>query len=170
MKRLISILAFTLLAISSGHAQKFAYVDTEYILGRIPTYKAAQEQLDKIAQQYQAEIEEKYKELDKMFQDFQNEKVLLTEEMKRKREDDIIARERDVKDLQMKYFGRDGMLFKKREELVKPIQDQVFNAVKEMATEGGYAIIFDAAGSANLLYTNPRYDKSDEVIQKLGYN
>jgi len=120
--------------------------------------------------QYQTEVEEKYKELDKMFQDFQTEKVLLTEEMKRKREDEIIEREKVVKELQMKYFGRDGMLFKKREELVKPIQDQVFNAVKEMATEGGYAIIFDAAGAANMLYTNPRYDKSDEVIQKLGYN
>lgn len=170
MKRLTSLLVLLLLFTASSYAQKFAYVDTEYILSRIPTYKAAQDQLDKIASQYQAEIEEKYKELDKMFQDFQTEKVLLTEEMKRKREDEIIERERVVKELQMKYFGRDGMLFKKREELVKPIQDQVFNAVKEMATEGGYAIIFDAAGSANMLYTNPRYDKSDEVIQKLGYN
>lgn len=170
MKRIITLIAFTLLFLVSGYAQKFAFVDTEYILSRIPTYKAAQEQLDKIASQYQVEIEEKYKELDKMFQDFQTEKVLLTEEMKRKREDEIIEREKSVKELQMKYFGRDGMLFKKREELVKPIQDQVFNAVKEMATEGGYAIIFDAAGTANMLYTNPRYDKSDEVIQKLGYN
>ncbi|PKP36193.1 MAG: hypothetical protein CVT98_08690 [Bacteroidetes bacterium HGW-Bacteroidetes-15] len=170
MKRLISLLALIIIFISTGFAQKFAYVDTEYILSRIPTYKAAQDQLDKIASQYQTEIEEKYKELDKLFQDFQTEKVLLTEEMKRKREDEIIERERVVKELQMKYFGREGMLFKKREELVKPIQDQVFNAVKEMATEGGYAIIFDAAGSANMLYTNPRYDKSDEVIQKLGYN
>ena len=170
MKKLISLLAFTIIFLSTSFAQKFAYVDTEYILSRIPTYKAAQDQLDKIGSQYQAEIEEKYKELDKMFQDLQTEKVLLTEEMKRKREDEIIERERVVKELQMRYFGREGMLFKKREELVKPIQDQVFNAVKEMATEGGYAIIFDAAGSANMLYTNPRYDKSDEVIQKLGYN
>jgi outer membrane protein len=170
MKRLIIIILLAISFSSASFAQKFAYVDTEYILSRIPTFKAAQDQLDKIAAQYQAEIEEKYKELDKMFQDFQTEKVLLTEEMKRKREDEIIERERVVKELQGKYFGREGMLFKKREELVKPIQDQVFNAVKEMATEGGYAIIFDSAGSANMLYTNPRYDKSDEVIQKLGYN
>jgi outer membrane protein len=169
MKRLI-ILLLAIAFSSASFAQKFAFVDTEYILSRIPTFKAAQDQLDKIASQYQTEIEEKYKELDKMFQDFQTEKVLLTEEMKRKREDDIIERERVVKELQARYFGREGMLFKKREELVKPIQDQVFNAVKEMATEGGYAIIFDAASSANMLYTNPRYDKSDEVIQKLGYN
>lgn len=169
MKRLITLLALTMLISSASFAQKFAYVDTEYILNRIPTFRSAQEQLDRIAAQYQAEIEENYKELDKMFKDFEKEKVLLTEEMKRKREDAIIERERAVKELQMRYFGREGMLFKKREELVKPIQDQVFNAVKEVATEGGYAIIFDTAGSANMLYTNPRYDKSDDVLQKLGY-
>jgi len=90
--------------------------------------------------------------------------------MKTKREEEIIAKERAVKELQMRYFGRDGMLFKKREELVKPIQDQVFNVVKEIATEGGFAVIFDASASPNMLYTNPRYDKSDEVLQKLGYN
>jgi len=170
MKRITLVLAAILLIAASGFAQKFAYVDTEYILSRIPTFKAAQEQLDKIAGQYQAEIEEEYQKLETMFQDFEKEKVLLTEEMKRKREDEIIQRERTVKELQMEYFGREGMLFKKREELVKPIQDQVFNTVKEIATEGGFAVIFDSAGSANMLYTNPRYDKSDEVLQKLGYN
>ena len=170
MKRIVLLTLLTLLLTSAGYAQKFAYVNTEYILGRIPTFKAAQDQLDKLATQYQSEVEERFKELDKMFQDFQTEKVLLTEEMKRRREDEIISKERDAKELQMRYFGRDGMLFKKREELVKPIQDQVFNAIKEIATEGGFAIIFDSAGSANMLYTNPRYDKSDEVLQKLGYN
>ncbi len=170
MKRITLVLAALLLVTASGFAQKFAYVDTEYILSRIPTFKAAQEQLDKIAGQYQAEIEEEYQKLETMFQDFEKEAVLLTEEMKRKREEEIIQRERAVKELQMKYFGREGMLFKKREELVKPIQDQVFNTVKEIATEGGFAVIFDSAGSANMLYTNPRYDKSDEVLQKLGYN
>jgi outer membrane protein len=170
MKRIVLLTLLTLLLTAAGYAQKFAYVDTEYILGRIPTFKAAQDQLDKLATQYQTEVEARFKELDKMFQDFQTEKVLLTEEMKRRREDEIIKKEREAKELQMRYFGRDGMLFKKREELVKPIQDQVFNAIKEIATEGGFAIIFDSAGSANMLYTNPRYDKSDEVLQKLGYN
>lgn len=151
-------------------AQKFAFVNTEYILKKIPSYKAAQEQIDKLATQYQKEIEDRYAEIEKMYQDFQAEKVLLTEEMRKKREDEIITRERQTKELQMKYFGRDGMLFKKREELTKPIQDQVFNAVKEIATEGGYAVIFDEASSPNMLYTNPRYDKSEEVLQKLGYN
>ncbi len=161
---------FLCLFAGTGMAQKFAFVNTEYILKKIPSYKAAQEQIDKLAAQYQKEIEDRYAEIEKMYQDFQAEKVLLTEEMRKKREDEIITKERQTKELQMKYFGRDGMLFKKREELTKPIQDQVFNAVKEIATEGGYAVIFDEASSPNMLYTNPRYDKSEEVLQKLGYN
>jgi len=168
MKRTILILAALTIGLGVW-AQKFAYVDTEYILKKIPSYKAAQEQLDKLSEQYQKEIEEKYAEVDKMYKDYQTEKVLLTEEMKKKREDEIIARERQVKELQMKYFGRDGLLFKKREELVKPIQDQVFNAIKEIAVEGGYAVIFDAAASPNMIYTNPRFDKSEEVLQRLGF-
>ncbi len=168
MKKILTIVLLMALGIGAW-AQKFAYVDTEYILKKIPSYRAAQEQLDKLSEQYQKEIEEKYAEIDKMFKDYQTEKVLLTEEMKKKREDDIVAREHQVKELQMKYFGRDGLLFKKREELVKPIQDQVFNAVKEIAIEGGYAVIFDAAASPNMIYTNPRYDKSEEVLQRLGY-
>jgi outer membrane protein len=169
MKKLVAITLLMLVS-AAGFSQKFAFVDTDYILKKIPSYRSAQEQLDKISGQYQKEIEEKYGELEKFIKTFEAEKVLLTEEMKKKREQDIIQRERSVKELQMKYFGRDGLLFKKREELVKPIQDQVFNAVKEIANEGGYAIIFDAASSPNMLYTNPRYDKSDEVLQKLGYN
>lgn len=167
----IAIIILTVFALPlASLGQKFAFVDTDYILSRIPTFKAAQEQLDRIAAQYETEVEEQYKQLEKMFQDFQTEKVLLTEEMRRKRENELIEREKAAKELQMRYFGREGMLFKKREELVKPIQDQVFNAVKEIATEGGYAVIFDSATSANMLYTNPRYDKSDDVLQKLGYN
>lgn len=169
MRKIILSLVFSLCVLSLM-AQKFAFVDSDYILKKIPTYKAAQEQLDKLSSQYQKEIETKYAEVDKMYQDYQAEKVLLTEEMRKKREDDVIGKERLVKDLQMKYFGKDGLLFKKREELIKPIQDQVYNAIKELANEGGYAVIFDAAASPNMLYTNPRYDKSEEVLQKLGYN
>lgn len=162
-------MAISLLFASTMWAQKFAFVDSEYILNKIPSYKAAQEQIDKLSEQYQKEIEDKYAEIDKMYNEYQAEKVLLTEDMKKKKEDEIIAKERDTKSLQMKYFGRDGQVFKKREELVKPIQDQIYNAIKEIATEGGYAVIFDAAASPNMIYTNSRYDKSDEVLQKLGY-
>jgi outer membrane protein len=144
-------------------------VDTDYILKNIPAYQAAQAQLDKISADWQKEIENIYAQIDKMYKDFQSEKVLLTEEMKTKRENDIVAKEKDAKDLQKKYFGKDGDLYKKRQELVKPIQDEVFNSIKEIAIQGNYAIIFDSAGSINMLYTDPKLDKSDEVLKKLGY-
>ena len=169
MKRIASILSILLLATGMGLAQKYAFVDTEYILDRIPAYKAAQDQLDKMAQDWQEEVETMYGGIEKMYKDFQAEKVLLTEEMKTKKEEEIITREKEVKDLQQKYFGRDGNLFDKRQELIKPIQDEVYRAVKEIASEGNYAVIFDTASGANMLYTNPKYDKSDEVLEKLGY-
>jgi outer membrane protein len=169
MKRIASILSILLLATGIGLAQKYAFVDTEYILDRIPAYKAAQDQLDKMAGDWQEEVETMYAGIEKMYQDFQAEKVLLTEEMKTKKEEEIITREKEVKDLQQKYFGRDGNLFDKRQELIKPIQDEVYRAVKEIASEGNYAVIFDTASGANMLYTNPKYDKSDDVLEKLGY-
>lgn len=169
MKRIASILSILFLATGMGLAQKYAFVDTEYILDRIPAYKAAQDQLDKMAGDWQEEVETMYGGIEKMYKDFQAEKVLLTEEMKTKKEEEIITREKEVKDLQQKYFGRDGNLFDKRQELIKPIQDEVYRAVKEIASEGNYAVIFDTASGANMLYTNPKYDKSDEVLEKLGY-
>jgi outer membrane protein len=166
-------LALTLAIIVSSlvlSAQKYAFVDTEYILSNIPTYASAQDQLDQLSVQYQKEIEAVYSEIDKMYKEFQAEKVLLTEEMKAKRENDIINKEKQAKDLQKKYFGKDGMLYKKRQELVKPIQDEIFNAVKTIAEEGNYALIFDSSASGlSMLYTDPRYDKSDDVLSKLGY-
>jgi outer membrane protein len=169
MKRIASILSIILLATGVGLAQKYAFVDTEYILDRIPAYKAAQDELDKMARDWQTEVESMYEGIEKMYQDFQAEKVLLTEEMKTKKEEEIINREKEVKDLQQNYFGRDGNLFNKRQELIKPIQDEVYRAVKEIASEGNYAVIFDTASGANMLYTNPKYDKSDDVLEKLGY-
>lgn len=166
-------LALTLAIIVSSlvlSAQKYAFVDTEYILSNIPTYASAQDQLDQLSVQYQKEIEAVYAEIDKMYKEFQAEKVLLTEEMKAKRENDIINKEKQAKDLQKKYFGKEGMLYKKRQELVKPIQDEIFNAVKTIAEEGNYALIFDSSASGlSMLYTDPRYDKSDDVLSKLGY-
>ncbi|MDY0201058.1 MAG: OmpH family outer membrane protein [Bacteroidales bacterium] len=170
MKKLSLSILFVLMLGFMSFGQKFAFVDSDYVLSRIPTFKAAQDQLDKISTQYETELQEKFKEIEQLTKDFQAEKILLTDEMRKKREQEISVLEQAAKELQTKYFGRNGMLFKKREELVKPIQDQVFNAVKEIANEGGYAVIFDSAGSANMLYTNPRYDKSDDVIKKLGYN
>lgn len=151
-----------------GFSQKFAYVNTDYILGRVPAYDAAQKQLDKFSEDWQKEIEAKRAEIEKVYKDYQAERVLLTEEMRTKREDEIMQREKDLKDLQKKYFAPDGQLFKKRQELVKPIQDDVFNAVKELAAEGGYSIIFDVAAGPTMLFTDPKFDKSDDVLKKMG--
>jgi outer membrane protein len=152
-----------------GIAQKFAFVDTDYILNNIPSYKAAQDQINKLSADWQKEVEAKYAEIDKMYKSYQSEKVLLSEEMKNKREDEIIKKEQEAKDLQKKYFGKDGELFKKQQELVKPIQDEIYNTVKEISVEQGYAVIFDTAAGGGMLYTNPKNDKSDEVLQKMGY-
>lgn len=169
MKKLILITGILLFALTSTFAQKFAYVDTEYILENIPSYKAAQEQLDQLSGQYQKELESMHADLEQMYKDFQSESVLLSNEMKRKREDVIITKEKEYKELQRKYFGREGDLFKKRQGLIKPIQDDVFNAIQELSTEGNYAVIFDKSNGITLIYTNPKFDLSDQVLAKLGY-
>lgn len=169
MRKLVTIVGLFLFVSLSSFAQKFGYVDTEYILGNIPSYKAAQEQLNQLSGQYQKELESMHAEIDQMYKDFQSESVLLSDEMKRKREDVIISKEKEYKDLQRKYFGREGDLFKKRQGLVKPIQDDVFNAIQAIATEGSYAVIFDKANGATLIFTNPKFDLSDQVLAKLGY-
>jgi outer membrane protein len=169
MKKIFAIIVIAAISSTFALAQKFAFVDSEYILNNIPAYKSAQEQIDKQAAEWQKEVETKYVDIDKMYKNFQSEKVLLTDEMKSKREEEIVKKEQEVKDLQKKYFGRDGMLFKKRQELIKPIQDEVYNAVKEMAVEQGFAMIFDTASNPSVLYSNPKNDKSDEILQRLGY-
>ncbi|MBN2214382.1 MAG: OmpH family outer membrane protein [Bacteroidales bacterium] len=169
MKRILLIPALVALFSVMAFGQKYAFVDTEYILSNIPSYKAAQDQLDKTSEEWQKEVESQYAEIEKMYKDYQAEKVLLTDDMRRKREDEIINKEKEVKELQKKYFGQDGALFVKRQELVKPIQDDIYQAVKDIATENGYAVIFDTSSGPTMLYFNPRYDVSDEVLQKLGY-
>ena len=169
MKKLTaSIMVLTLFA-GVAMAQKFAFVDTDYILQNIPSYNAAQEQLNKISEEYETEIAAEYQKIEEMYKTYQSERVLLTDEMRKQREEEIINKERETKELQAKYFGPEGDLAKKREELVKPIQDAVYKAVKELSAEGSYAVIFDSASGASILYSNPRYDLSDEVLQKLGY-
>lgn len=165
-------LAIITLLISASfilHAQKFAFVDTDYILNSIPTYESAQEQIEIMSKDWQSEVETKYAEIEKLYKEYQAEKVLLTEEMKQEREEEIVQKEREVKELQNKYFGPEGDLFKKRKELIEPIQNDIFNAIKEIATDGNYGVIFDAAGGASMLYSDPKYDKSDEVLEKLGF-
>jgi len=165
----ISLISLALLFSVMSFAQRFAYVDTEYILKNIPAYQAAQDQLDNQAVEWQKEIEEIYAKIDKMYKDFQAEKVLLTEEMRVKRENAIVEKEKEAKNIQKQYFGKEGELYKKRQELIKPIQDDIFNAVKEVAGEGNFAVIFDTAGGMSMLFNDPKYDKSDDVLEKLGY-
>jgi len=169
MKKVSIILAVFLFFAGTALAQKFAYVDTDYILENIPSYQSAQNQLDQLSAQYQKELESIHAELEQMYKDFQAESVLLSEDMKRKREDVIITREKEYKELQRKYFGTNGDLYKKRQSLVKPIQDDIYNAIQDIANDGSYAVIFDKAGGVTMLFTNPRYDLSDQVLEKLGY-
>lgn len=169
MKRALLFISIIILALGTSIAQKYAFVDTEYILGHIPSYKAAQDQLDKLSQGWQKEIETAKGEIEQLYKNYQSEQVLLSEEMRKKKEDEIVAKEKEVKDLQKKYFGPEGDLYKKRQELIKPIQDEIYNAVKDLSNEGGYSVIFDTSQGANILYFNPKFDISDEVLQKLGY-
>lgn len=168
MKRfLLSLMMLSTFAFLTS-AQKYGFVDTEYILGNIPEYEAAQEKLNEMSVEWQKEIEEKFAEIDKLYKAYQSESVLLPEDLKRQREEEIIQKERQAKELQKQRFGQDGDLFKKRQELVKPIQDKVFNAIEEIATTKSYAFVFDKAGGMTMLYANPRYDLSDEVLRKIG--
>ncbi len=169
MKKLILVGIFSILCITASFAQKYAYVDTDFILGKLPAYVAAQEQLDKLSQKYQKEVETLHSELDQIYKDYQAEVVLLSQDMKKKREEQIVNKEKEYKRLQRQYFGPEGDLAKKRESLVKPIQDDVFNAVQTIAEQGAYSMIFDKAGSMTMIYTNPKFDLSDQVLQKLGY-
>ncbi len=169
MKKLFFAVALMLMASVAAFAQKFAYVDTEYILAHIPAYKQAQAEVDKTSVGWQKEIEARYAEIDKMYKAFQADQILLTDDMKKKREAEIVGKEKEVKDLQKQHFGVDGDLFKKRQELVKPIQDKVYNAVKELAEKQNFSVIFDKASEMTMLYTNPKFDKSDEILEALGF-
>ncbi len=169
MKKISLILSIVLLAAGTAFAQKYAFVDSEYILNNIPSYASAQEKLDELSKGWEDEISAVYAEVEQMYKDYQNEVVLLSRDAKTKREEEIINREHDAKQLQDTYFGVEGELYKKQQELIQPIQDEIYNAIKEIAVDGAYAIIFDTASGANILYSNPKYDISDEVLQKLGY-
>jgi len=169
MKKIFLIVAIFCVFGFGASAQKYAFVNTDYILDNIPEYADSQTQLDELSIQWQKEIEAKFTEIDKMYKNFQNEAVLLPEDMKKKREDDILKKEKEAKDLQKKRFGKDGDLFKKRQELIKPIQEKVYNAIDEISSAENYAVVFDKANNATLIYTNPKYDISEQVLDKLGY-
>ena len=167
-KSALIAIAFFLLVSLSSQAQKFAYVDSQYILDNIPEFAEAQAQLEELSNQYQKEIDAKFADVDKMYKEFQAQAVLLPEDMKKKKEQEIIDAEKEAKSLQRTRFGKDGDLFKKRQEFVNPIQEKIYNAIQEIATGNNYAVIFDKGGSLSILFANPKYDVSDDVLDKLG--
>jgi outer membrane protein len=169
MKRIVVILIFAVMTTVFAAAQKYAFVDSEYIRKNIPAFNKAQEQLDNLSKQWEKEVADGYAVVDQMYKSYQNDVVLLSQDMKTKREEAIVTKEKEMKDLQNKYFGVEGELFKKREELVKPIQDEILKAIKTIAAEGSYAVIFDTASGGNILFANPKYYISDQVLEKLGY-
>ena len=169
MNKIIILLITITFCNTHVNAQKFAYIDTDYILKKMPDFIQAEEKIDDYSIQWQKEIEEMYKEIERMYQNYQSEKVLLTEEMKRKREEEIIEKERKLQDLQQKYFGPEGDLYKKRQELIKPIQDRIFDAAQQLAANNKYSVIFDSSSDLIMLYSNPDLDKSDKVLELMGY-
>ena len=169
MKKLLLILTLSFTTITATQAQKFAYVDTDYILNKIPEFKQAQDKLDAISADWQKEIENKYTEVDQMYRAYQQEQVLLTDEMKVKREEAIINKETQAKQLQQKYFGPEGDLYLKRQELIKPIQDKIYDAIQQLAANNKYQVIFDSSSDLIMLYKNNNLDKSDEVLDLMGY-
>ena len=150
-------------------AQKFAYIDSEYVLLHMPEYAEAQTELNNLAIGWQAEIEDKLEAADRLEVAYRAERVLLTAEMRVKREEEITKKRTEAKDMQKQKFGVDGELFTKRQELIEPVQQQIFESLKDIASGSGYMVIFDKSNQSNMLYTNPKYDISDRLIKKLGY-
>ena len=163
------LLALLLLMVSFGaRAQKFGWVDSEYIMSKMPDYAKAQLELNTMSETWQKEIEAQKKDLDKLYHNYQAEEVVLTEPMKKKRQDEILKKEQDVKAYQNKQFGYEGQLFKKRQELNKPVQDKVFEACEKVAKKKSLAVLFDKSGDLTMLYTNPAHDYTEFVLEELG--
>jgi outer membrane protein len=151
------------------YAQKFVYVDTEYILDNIPEYKAAQKKLDDVSEGWRAEIDKKYSEIDNLYRAYQAEQILMPEDMKIKKQAEITDKEKAVKDYQKQKFGYEGELFQKKQELVKPIQDKIYNEIQKMASEKAYDFVFDKSSGVSMLFASPKYNKSDDVLRAMGY-
>lgn len=168
MKKLLFVALTVFLATVTVSAQRYAIIDTKYILDKIPAYKDADKKLADISQQWQKEIDTKQAELDQMYKNFDAEQYMLSDELKKKREDQLFNKEKEVRELQKKRFGYEGDLFKERQKLVKPVQDKVYNAVQKMAVNRGYDFILDKSEGITVIFADPKLDKSDEVLRELG--
>ena len=168
MKKIL-IVAFCFMAIAfTSNAQRYAVIDSKYILEKLPEYKDAQKKLDQFSEQWQQEIDQKQTIVDRMIKEYDAEQVMLSDELKKKREDELYNKEKELRDLQKKRFGYQGDLFKEREKLVKPLQDKVYNAVQKIAVARGYDFILDKSEGITVIFADPKLDKSDDVLREMG--
>ena len=168
MKKILIIVCLTFVTFTTAFAQRFAYVDSEYILKHMPEYASAQRQLEALSSQWQKEVDQRYEEIDRLYKAFQADEVLMTPDMKKRRQAEIDDKERSAKDFQRQKFGPDGELTQKSNTMIKPIQEKMMKAVQEVAESNDIDMIFDKNSEVMMLYASPRYNKSDDVIIKLG--
>ncbi len=169
MKKVLFLcIAFSVSVITSQAQQRYAVIDTKYILNKIPEYKDADKKLQQIGEQWQKEIDDKQATLDKMYKNYEAEQFMLTDELKKKREDELFQKEKEVRDLQKRRFGYEGDLFKERQRLVKPIQDKVYNAIQKIAVAKAYDFVLDKSEGITVIFADPKLDKSDEILKEMG--
>jgi len=168
MKKLFFIAFSLLLASATVDAQRYAIIDTKYILDKMPEYKDADKRLATISETWQKEIDLKQGQLNQMYRNFDAEQYMLTDELRKKREDQLFNLEKEIRDLQKKRFGYEGDLFKERQKIVKPVQDKVYNAIQKMAVNRGYDFVLDKSEGITVIFADPKLDKSDEVLRELG--
>ncbi len=168
MKKFVFVALLFVATTFAGYSQKYALIDMEYILKNIPAYEMASEQLNQVSTKWQGEVDALSKQAKEMYKKYQSEMVFLSDEMKTKREEEIVKKEKEVAELQRKYFGQEGELFKKRESLMKPIQDDIYTAVKAIAEDKAYLMVIDRASASNIIFASPKIDISNEVLAKMG--
>jgi len=168
MKKLMLSFLLLLSGTIAAVAQRYCIIDSKYILEKVPDYKNAQEKLDVLSKTWQTEVDNRMADIDRLYKSYQAERAMLSDEVRKKREDEIVSKEKAAKDLQKKYFGYEGDLFKKRQELVKPVQDRVYNAVQKLTQQKGYDLVLDKAGGVTLFYADPKLDRSDDVLKLMG--
>ena len=168
MKKIVFLAGFVMLTAFTATAQRYAVIDSKYILEKLPEYTEAQKALNQFSEQWQQEIDQKQALMDKMYKDYEAEQVMLSDVLKKKREDELYNKEKELRDLQKKRFGFEGDLFKKRQELIKPIQDRVYNAVQKLALEKQYDFILDKSEGITVIFADPKLDRSADVLRNLG--
>lgn len=167
-KTLLIALVLVCTAFGTQAQQRYAIIDTKYILERIPEYRDADKKLQQVGEQWQKEIDDKQLQLDKMYKNYEAEQFMLTEALRKKREDELFVREKEIRDLQKKRFGYEGDLFKERQRLIKPVQDRVYNAVQKMALARSYDFVLDKSEGITVIFADPKLDKSDDILKELG--